>query len=256
MFRVAALMIFGSMLASPDPARADDSALMEADRPDTEQPFKEALNQRATLDFDEVPLTAFIEYLCEVTKLDIVIDYKALADAGVGTDVPVSIHVNNASYKTALRLVLGQLDLTWAYRGDVVLVTSKVEAEQMLTTKFYDVRDLLEDPESPSRDFVALIDLISTCVAPTTWDEVGGPGAIKALKARRLRVLVISQTVEVHEEIAGLLTELRSLTGRAGGRSAVGTLRRTSQSSRRKSASPPARVYAAAPAWSIPRVHE
>ncbi|HET6881200.1 MAG TPA: STN domain-containing protein [Pirellulales bacterium] len=256
MFRIAALTIVGSMLTSLSPARGDDQARPEGNRPDNEQRFEEALGQGATLDFDEVPLTALIEYFREATKLDIVLDSKALVDAGVGTDAPVSIHVSNASYKTALRLVLDQLDLTWVYRGEVVLVTSKTEAEGMLTTKFYDVRDLLEDPESPSRDFAALIDLISTCVAPTTWDEVGGPGAIKALKARRLRVLVISQTVEVHEKIASLLTELRSLAGSVGDRSAASKLRRGYGPTGRRRETRSARAYAAAPEWSVPRVHE
>ena len=60
-----------------------------------------------------------------------------------------------------------------------------------------------------SADFTSLIELITSTVAPTTWDEVGGPGAIQQFAGNLS--LVISQTQEVHEEIADLLTQLRRL---------------------------------------------
>ncbi|MCE5304049.1 MAG: hypothetical protein LLF97_13205 [Planctomycetaceae bacterium] len=58
-------------------------------------------------------------------------------------------------------------------------------------------------------DFDALIDLITTVVKPTSWDAVGGPGSIN--KHEPNLSLVISQTQEVHEDIADLLTQLRRL---------------------------------------------
>ncbi|HEX4147672.1 MAG TPA: hypothetical protein VHY20_01735, partial [Pirellulales bacterium] len=58
-------------------------------------------------------------------------------------------------------------------------------------------------------DFDSLIELITGTIAPTTWSEVGGAGAIKQF-ATNLS-LVISQTQEVHEEIADLLEQLRRL---------------------------------------------
>lgn len=58
-------------------------------------------------------------------------------------------------------------------------------------------------------DFDSLIELITTTVAPTTWDSVGGPGSIQPFETNLS--LVISQTQEVHEEIADLLEQLRKL---------------------------------------------
>jgi general secretion pathway protein D len=58
-------------------------------------------------------------------------------------------------------------------------------------------------------DFDSLIELITTTVSPTTWDEVGGPGAIHEF-ATNLS-LVISQTQDVHEQIVDLLEQLRRL---------------------------------------------
>ncbi len=58
-------------------------------------------------------------------------------------------------------------------------------------------------------DFQSLIDLIQTTVAAETWDTVGGKGAIKPFDTNLS--LVVSQTQEVHEEIADLLEQLRRL---------------------------------------------
>ena len=58
-------------------------------------------------------------------------------------------------------------------------------------------------------DFDSLINLITKTVAPTTWVDVGGQGSIEEFPSNLS--LVISQTQEVHEEIARLLQQLREL---------------------------------------------
>lgn len=58
-------------------------------------------------------------------------------------------------------------------------------------------------------DFDTLIDLITSTVSPDTWDEVGGAGAIEPFPTTLS--LVVSQTQEVHEQIAELLAQLRKL---------------------------------------------
>ena len=58
-------------------------------------------------------------------------------------------------------------------------------------------------------DFDSLIELITTTVQPTTWDEVGGPGSIAPFQTNLS--LVISQTQEVHEQVKDLLEQLRRL---------------------------------------------
>ncbi len=58
-------------------------------------------------------------------------------------------------------------------------------------------------------DFDSLIDLITATVKPTSWDSVGGPGSIAPFETNLS--LVVSQTQEVHEEIAALLEQLRRM---------------------------------------------
>ncbi|HZZ74148.1 MAG TPA: hypothetical protein VFE24_17980 [Pirellulales bacterium] len=58
-------------------------------------------------------------------------------------------------------------------------------------------------------DFDSLIELITSTVRPTSWDAVGGPGSVKGFEGTLS--LVVSQTQEVHDEIADLLKQLRKL---------------------------------------------
>ncbi len=58
-------------------------------------------------------------------------------------------------------------------------------------------------------DFDSLIELITSTVEPTTWDEVGGPGSIKEFDTNLS--IVVSQTQDVHEKIDDLLQQLRRL---------------------------------------------
>jgi general secretion pathway protein D len=58
-------------------------------------------------------------------------------------------------------------------------------------------------------DFDTLIDLITSTIAPQSWDDVGGPGSIEGFPTNLS--LVVAQTQEVHEQIADLLEQLRRL---------------------------------------------
>jgi len=58
-------------------------------------------------------------------------------------------------------------------------------------------------------DFDTLIELITSTVATDTWEENGGTGAIEPFPTNLS--LVISQTQDVHEQIADLLEQLRRL---------------------------------------------
>lgn len=58
-------------------------------------------------------------------------------------------------------------------------------------------------------DFDSLINLITTTISPQSWDDVGGPGSVEGFETNLS--LVVSQTQDVHEQIADLLDQLRRL---------------------------------------------
>jgi hypothetical protein len=197
------------------PATTDNWPCQAEPRPsDQEARIDEALREKCDVEFDQLPLIDALTRFAEPRQLPLYIDRKALADAGTGTDTPVTASVKGLTCKTALELLLDELDLTYLVRHEVLIITTKTEAENMLAIKVYPVFDLVARPPNapatlPSLDFQSLIDNITTNIAPTTWDEVGGPGAIEPFT--HSGALVISQTTEIHEEIAEYLRALREV---------------------------------------------
>ena len=56
-------------------------------------------------------------------------------------------------------------------------------------------------------DFDSLIKLITSTIEPESWDKVGGPGSIESFETNLS--LVVSQTQDVHDQIADRLVQLR-----------------------------------------------
>jgi tetratricopeptide (TPR) repeat protein len=117
-----------------------------ASRGDAERRIRSALDDPTTLDFIETPLSDVIEYWKDLHKIEIQIDQKALDDVGIGTDTPISRTLDGISLRSALRLVLRDLDLTYVIRDEVLMITTPEEAELELSTKVYPVADLVIPP--------------------------------------------------------------------------------------------------------------
>ena len=151
-------------------------------------------------------------------KIHVSIDHKALEDAGIGTDTQITRTLKDVKLRSALKLMLHDLGLTYLVADDVLLITTSDEANNRLVTVVYPVGDLVSREGYPNEeldDYGTLIDMITSTVQPTTWDEVGGPGSIKEFPHRK--ALVLSQTWDVHEEISDLLTTLRKTGGKIPG---------------------------------------
>jgi hypothetical protein len=114
----------------------------------SEAAIREALEATADLDFTKTPLDDIVGAIGDFTKIDIVLDKKALADAGVATDLPMTVSLRGISVRAALGLILRNLSLTWIVRDEVVLITTPEEADNRMETRIYDVSDLVVPPSS------------------------------------------------------------------------------------------------------------
>jgi hypothetical protein len=164
-----------------------------------------ALEEPTTLEFTETPLQDAVDYLKAKHELQIQLDSKALEDVGIASDTPVTRSVKNIKLKSALGLLLRDMDLTYLIQDEVLLITTKDKAEgpDGLITRTYPVADLVEN-----KQYDTVVKAISAAVRPNTWDEVGGPGVILALPATKC--IVVSQSREVHDVILELLRALRA----------------------------------------------
>ena len=182
-----------------------------------EQRIEKALDEPTSLEFADMPLSDVIQFLKEKHRIEIQLDRKALDDAGVGSDTPITRSLKGVSFRSALNLTLRDLDLTYTIRGEVLLITTPDAAEEMLLTRIYDVADLVTVRDERGQrweDYDSLIDIVGFAVVPQSWDEVGGPGGIRGGSFGSAKVLVVSQTDMAHREIARLLEEIRKIAAK------------------------------------------
>ncbi len=190
-------------------------AAEEATQPRTgEAVILAALDQKIVVDFIDEPLSGMVEYLQATHNIQIQIDERALNDVNMGPDTPISGSLDNITLRSALNLLLGNLDLTWMIADEVLLITTPEEAELHLIPRVYDVGRLVsvQDPDGELRHFDPLISAITAAVEPASWVDVGGLGSISPLTCRGANVLAVRQTRLVHRQLARLLEDLTNIT--------------------------------------------
>jgi type II secretory pathway component GspD/PulD (secretin) len=213
--------------------------------------------------------TSLREVLAGITRssgLPIHIDTKVLDEASVSPDAPVTCDFSAVSLHAALDMILDQLDLGWVIHDECVLVTTPDKAGNVLINKVYPAQDLVTFRNSTNQlvtNYQPLVQMITDTIAPTTWDEVGGSGAIAPFGPSGS--IVVSQRREVHEEIAKLLTALRQARDvqsinpyvDRGGASAGRHARRHTRQPRPIEPAEPSR-YVVTPSlgWALPQLHE
>jgi len=107
-----------------------------------------ALDSPTTFDFDDTPLAEVVDYLKDFHKIEIQIHERALEDVGIGSDTPITRHLKGITLRSALRLMLKELDLTYIIRDEVLLITTPEEAEESSYTSVYEVGDLVTEDET------------------------------------------------------------------------------------------------------------
>jgi von Willebrand factor type A domain len=101
------------------------------------------------LQYNDVPLEQVISALKDQYNIEVQIDTPALDDIGLSPDEPVTVDLRNITLRSALRLMLSQLQLTYVIRDEVLMITTPEEAETELVTKVYPVADLVLPIELP-----------------------------------------------------------------------------------------------------------
>jgi len=209
--------------ATPKPVQAEATpkSLPLRSPQEAEQAITAALSKSFNGEFTETPLSDVAEYLAASFKINVALDGRALDNIGVASDTPVTFHGQGVSLRSALSLILDNLELEWAIRDESLIITSREAAEEHLTTRLYEVRDLVV-PMGPTAsmvykgdaqntDFDSLIDLIWSTAAPASWDQVGGPGSVSGGVFGGRHVLVVSNTEGIHQQITELLAQIRKV---------------------------------------------
>lgn len=173
---------------------------------------------KSPLQYPETPLNTITGILSEEYDLPIVFDTAALDAIAVSPEVEVSVSLANVTLRSALELILKQVeDLTFIVDKEVLMFTTEDEAMTRLEVRVYRVDDLLrergpEDAAAIYEDrFDALQDIIVSTVEHDSWTKNGtGEGEILQFGPG---MFVVGQTHRVHEQIEELLGEMRRVKG-------------------------------------------
>ncbi|NND95858.1 MAG: general secretion pathway protein GspD, partial [Pirellulaceae bacterium] len=119
--------------------RNDDSRLSTAERE-----IQSKLSDKVKVSYREQPLGEVLDDLSAMSGVPIVMDRRALAAVRVTPTDPVSFSVSNGiQLKSALNLILRELELTYVIENDVLSITSFEAKRSKVYPKTYRVTDLV-----------------------------------------------------------------------------------------------------------------
>jgi hypothetical protein len=182
---------------------------------------------KITVDFENVKLPEAIDYLRDVSGLNLVLLPKAMEK---DADALIRLKVRDLSVKSVLKLLLSSRGLTATFRDGAVVILPKEDLQSSTTMRIFDVRALqvkiqdfngpiveltssaskktgvtivnLEDPKRVIEDDF-LIQMIKTSTGSGSWDS--NPNVVAELHNGQL---VVTQTPAVLREIENLLNLL------------------------------------------------
>ena len=180
-------------------------------------------NLKITLDFKDSPLEAVVDYLREISGLNVFVDAKVAEK-----QIRVSLKVTEISLRSIFSLMLRPHGCETMYRDGVVMLMTKEDvADRTVKMELYDCRDILHPiidfpgveimlaVDGSGTDFgatvvaepveVPIAELVRAHTGGKSWDD--NPKFSVNLQNG---LLVVRQTPEVHRQIVRLLNLLRA----------------------------------------------
>ncbi len=97
--------------------------------------------------FEQQPFEQVVEFLAEITKINIAVDWTDLADHGIERDKQVTLRLTNLSFRTVLQELIGQVggevELAYAVGDGLLRIATKAKLDKDKMVLIYDIRDLL-----------------------------------------------------------------------------------------------------------------
>lgn len=114
-----------------------------------ERRIQRALSETTEVSFTDNPLEEALNYLEDLHHIEIWIDKLALQDEGVNSDQQVTLVLSGISLRSALRLMLEPLGLTYLIEDEVMKITTQSKADEKMSTRVYPVADLVIPVQPP-----------------------------------------------------------------------------------------------------------
>lgn len=183
---------------------------------------RKALEKKVTFTCDDISLRDFVTELEKMLSIPIEVDNRALEDLAIDQDDGLPNHdLRGISAKAASDFMLAVHGLVSVPKNGYLWITSPEEAEAGVTTRIFPVWDLVRAPDSDALggpdnsdvgvDYDSLIELVTSVSSPDSWEDVGGEGSIQGYRG----LLVVSNVINVHQEIETLLRSIREVCGKS-----------------------------------------
>jgi hypothetical protein len=95
------------------------------------------------LEYVDEPLEGVVTDLEEQYGIPVELDTVALEEIGIDSTEPVTASLHGITLRSALRIMLQRLQLTYMIQNEVLMITTPEEAETQLVAKVYPVADLV-----------------------------------------------------------------------------------------------------------------
>ena len=108
-----------------------------------EQKIVDALDEETVMLFFDQPLGEVVDSVKTRHSIPMIIDEKALADAGLDSQMAVNQDLRGITLRSGLKLMLNSLGLTYVINDEVLKITTPEAAENELIIRTYEVGDLV-----------------------------------------------------------------------------------------------------------------
>jgi len=240
--KLADTLAQAQQVEKPAPPKAEEPAPPKVEQPglkrDANAQTQAKLEAQTNAEFQETPLNDVLGYLADVAKVQVYVDRLAVAEQNVDPAAAlVTMNLKDVPAEMILRLVLRQHGLAYMLDHGVAIVTTPEVVQNDLEIQVYSIGDLVQPGSKPApvagvasgtgagfhdptfapgagavaaalsarTDATELMDLITSTVDPTSWEQGGGPARIREYRG----TLVIAQTYQGHRKVKTLLEGLR-----------------------------------------------
>ena len=179
-------------------------------------------NLRITLDFQDAPIETIIDYIREISDLNVFVDNKVRE-----MDLVVSMKIQDIALRSVLKLLLSPHECDIMYREGVIMIMTKEDIQdKTMKLELYDCRDILypiqDFPgvdiqlstddigvtsigvESTESEPFPIEELVRAHTGGTTWDDNE-----KASVTLQNGILIVKNSPSVHKQVLHLLNMLR-----------------------------------------------
>jgi tetratricopeptide (TPR) repeat protein len=210
--------------------REANGGAQNAGEPDADKAVRQKLGQKiAKLNFADTEFANVIEFLRDISGVNIIVKWQALGAVGIDKTAAVNVRLTDVRLDKALAAILenvsGATPLGYALSDGEVIISTKSDFGAV--TLVYDIRDLIIDVpnlQGPRIDLNTaadqnatdtmradrtqkVIETMKSVAPPASWGA--GAGTISELSGQ----LVVTQTPQNQRAIERLLTGLRAARG-------------------------------------------